>query len=699
MPDTEPGEPKTLLEAALGYAREGYRVLPLHDTHVGVCSCGGGDPCPPGPGKHPRIQRWQHKATTDEAVIRSWWRKWPHANVGTLMGDGRFVIDVDVKHGDKGLESFKALQNKLGELTETRHTSTPSGGFHREFLGDVPSWGKTETSRFAPGIDIQSTGTMVVRAPSRTTVGEYAVVDGRAPVPCPEAWLIALRNKKAAGEKGPMKVPEKIRDGTRDTTLFQLACSLQGQGLPYNAVLAAVRETNREICDPPKPEKIVVEKVKRAFTYDAPEPLTTAKRQAVLAELLQQYIYITELERFYNRTTGEMWKDTQLRDYHAPRFDLKGRGVAGLLLKSPDLERVVALTYAPGQPLLIEEDGRHKLNEWRPGNVVPAPGDPKPYLEHVAYIFDDDEGAIKHFLDWCATHYQKPGTKIRHALVLQGIQGIGKSYLAYVMRLVLGPHNVEPLEAETLKSSFNSWARGKQLVVIEEMMTFGRMDVMNKLKPWITQDEITINQKYLHTYTLPNRMNFLLLTNHENAIVLRDRKDRRYWLWYSNAVETKSPQYYNELFRWTAQNAGVIAQCFLDRDLSGFSADRAPPMTTAKQQLIRADRPEWELWVIQKIKRGEHPFDRDLIAIKDVQDAVAESEDVRSIAVSQATVTIALNAMGAVRCGQVRLQGSEKVRLWAVRHPEQWKTATEKALREHYLQGKPAEEERGDIPF
>jgi hypothetical protein len=44
--------------AALTYARKGWRVFPLYEPHGSGCSCG--NPECGKPGKHPRIKDWQH---------------------------------------------------------------------------------------------------------------------------------------------------------------------------------------------------------------------------------------------------------------------------------------------------------------------------------------------------------------------------------------------------------------------------------------------------------------------------------------------------------------------------------------------------------------------------------------------------------------------------------------------------------------
>src|SRR5688500_13140994 len=77
------GEPQfedSPLEAALTYAREGWAVFPCHNIERGVCTCGKGKECG-APGKHPRTTHGHIDATTNENTIRSWWGRWPTANV------------------------------------------------------------------------------------------------------------------------------------------------------------------------------------------------------------------------------------------------------------------------------------------------------------------------------------------------------------------------------------------------------------------------------------------------------------------------------------------------------------------------------------------------------------------------------------------------------------------------------------------
>src|SRR5689334_11740367 len=119
-------ESALLINAALHYARRGWRVLPLHTIRPDSrCTCG--KACGRNAGKHPRLKDWPTLATTDADVIRRWWQWWRQANVGIATGAGLLVLDVD---GDVGIESLAALERQHGLLPDTPRSLTGGGGVH-----------------------------------------------------------------------------------------------------------------------------------------------------------------------------------------------------------------------------------------------------------------------------------------------------------------------------------------------------------------------------------------------------------------------------------------------------------------------------------------------------------------------------------------------------------------------------------------
>jgi putative DNA primase/helicase len=180
-----------LLEAALAYARKGWKIIPLHwPTSDGGCSCRRPD-CEH-IGKHPRFKDWQALATTDEGTIRRWWREAPHANIGLPTGqiNGLIVLDVDAG----GADTIDAY----GGFADTLWCQTSSGAHH---YFAHPGGTIANRIKFLPGLDVRGDGGLVVVPPSRHASGtRYQwLSDPDRPLEPPPQWLLdALRQPTPA---------------------------------------------------------------------------------------------------------------------------------------------------------------------------------------------------------------------------------------------------------------------------------------------------------------------------------------------------------------------------------------------------------------------------------------------------------------------------------------------------------------------
>lgn len=194
-----------MLELALWYASQGWRVLPLHSVIIddaGVpigCSCGNQRGCDPAKakkpswGKHPRLQSWQTKATTDESTIRSWWARWPDAQVGIATGPASDLLVLDVD-GDDGFASLGKLEAAHKKLPDTYVVETGSGGLHFYFrwpaeLGDRKLLNQAGFLADHPGLDWRVDRGQVAAPPSRNRAGTYLLANAAPPAELP-GWLL-----------------------------------------------------------------------------------------------------------------------------------------------------------------------------------------------------------------------------------------------------------------------------------------------------------------------------------------------------------------------------------------------------------------------------------------------------------------------------------------------------------------------------
>ncbi len=253
-----------LVGAAMAYARRGWPVLPLYSVIEGKCSCG--DLNCKSPGKHPRLEGWTKKATTNEAQIRAWFTQWPNSNVAILLGkaSGLVAVDVDGKAGMDWIESI----DPTGAII-----ASSGKEFHRHYIFRTPDTPIKTRIRLRTEVDFLAENRFLVVAPSRHHSGstyEFLNLDGQAPGPLP-AEVLAILNESAAKPKKSEPSGATIRAGNRNSTLTSLAGKMRRDGFSMEAILAALRETNKERCSPPL-EEAEIEGIANSISNYDPAP-------------------------------------------------------------------------------------------------------------------------------------------------------------------------------------------------------------------------------------------------------------------------------------------------------------------------------------------------------------------------------------------------------------------------------------------
>ena len=244
-----------------------------------------------------------------------------------------------------------------------------------------------------------------------------------------------------------------------------------------------------------------------------------------------------------------------------------------------------------------------------------------------------------------------------------------------MLELILGQHNVRIIGMPELSSSFNGWVEGVQVVRVEEMMALGRRELMNKLKPLITESTVMVNQKGIQTYTIPNHVNLLLFSNHSDALRL-DPDDRRYGVIHC-PVSRRPKSYYRELFDWTNENGPALLHYFLERDVSEFDSKAPPLMTESKGEMIEASRDPLQALMMMRVEAREHPFEHDLVVVAHLVEAMSLDRAFSGLKVNVNTVSLALRQMAPGCRRQVRLSNGTRPRIRAVRNQEAWGARSE----------------------
>ena len=210
--------------------------------------------------KTPLTKNGCKDATTDAAIVKAWWQKYPNANVGIATGiksGGLFVIDLDIDE-DKGINGYQTLRDwerENGELPDTWSSITGRGGYHLFFKTSKQI---SNRAGILEGIDIRGEGGYIVAPPSTHQNGrkyewEYAPEDFILPEANEVVFQLLETGRKEHTEV--FQLPDSIISGKRNETMFRFACSLQAKGLPDEAIEASVKAVNETKCQPPLQEK------------------------------------------------------------------------------------------------------------------------------------------------------------------------------------------------------------------------------------------------------------------------------------------------------------------------------------------------------------------------------------------------------------------------------------------------------------
>lgn len=213
-------------------------------------------------------------------------------------------------------------------------------------------------------------------------------------------------------------------------------------------------------------------------------------------------------------------------------------------------------------------------------------------LDHLEKLIAEPEYRTI-ILDYIAYMVQFPGRKIRWCPLIQGAEGCGKTLMARLLEAVLGEDNVALVSNDAIRSEWNDWAFGHQVIVIPEAYVAGRarMDTMNRLKDLVTDDRISITKRNTSVRTVHNRSNYIMFTNHRDALVLM-QGSRRYFILMSplqteEQVKALGDDYFEKLFDVIHEQAAGLRAFFEEWEISDdFPADGRAPKTKYLQEMI-----------------------------------------------------------------------------------------------------------------
>jgi hypothetical protein len=284
--------------------------------------------------------------------------------------------------------------------------------------------------------------------------------------------------------------------------------------------------------------------------------------------------------------------------------------------------------YMPAAAETFDMFGLEWVNMYRPESVPEVPATPSQddldAIETVklhlnTYLADQRERDL--LLSFIAWNVQHPGVKVRWAPYIHGVPGDGKSFFSELVAVAMGGQNVRMLNGSTLESNFTDWAVGYAMVAIEEMKQHGhnRYDIMNRVKPVITNTTIEVHPKGKASYTAPNVSNYMIFSNYLDGAPV-DEGDRRYMFLSSQLTSDRARElteagYFKTLFDAVQGHAGAIRAWLLQYPLHPeFDANGRAPDTAVKNTVIEMSKSDLECAAEELIENGIDGVCRDVIS-------------------------------------------------------------------------------------
>lgn len=288
------------------------------------------------------------------------------------------------------------------------------------------------------------------------------------------------------------------------------------------------------------------------------------------------------------------------------------------------ITKVTNMRFLPDRPFgdqTEDEFGRIGVNVYRPARYVGIPGDVTPFLDHLARVLpvQRDRDILLAFMAQCI---QRPGVKVKWAVVIQGVEGLGKTLFEYIMAAALGPSYVHVPAAKELTEGggkFNGWMRNKLMIIINEVKSDEKRELVEVMKPWITDKRIEMQNKGQDQDMADNPTNWLMFTNHKDAIPI-SVNGRRYAIMYS-ALQSSSDlarlgmtdEYFSKLYDW-AESGGMahvvdyLMKYAVPADLDGKIGCTRAPRTSSTDEALAESRGWLETMILEAVERQDQGF-------------------------------------------------------------------------------------------
>jgi hypothetical protein len=285
--------------------------------------------------------------------------------------------------------------------------------------------------------------------------------------------------------------------------------------------------------------------------------------------------------------------------------------------------------FMPGMEPLYKLNDIAYVNTYTDAGIPELPGEISPvehqaisiFLGHFEHLIANERDR-RLFLDFITYIVQNPGHRVNWAILLQGTEGDGKSFFSFILKAILGESNVNVIPGKALEEKFNPWAENALVCFVEDVRLHGnnRFDVVNTLKPMITNATVTIRRMNTNVYEVINTVSYITTSNLKDALPVGGEDSRFFPIFTRyqsqpaiNAFKAANPDYYPRLWA-TANFAGAIRKFLLERTISDdFNAKDRAPASSYRREMIELNRTPEQRALLDAIEESFAPDFSDLL--------------------------------------------------------------------------------------
>ena len=387
------------------------------------------------------------------------------------------------------------------------------------------------------------------------------------------------------------------------------------------------------------------------------------------AEWFKDCYFVEREGRIFNKS-GRFMNATQFNGcYGGKQFEISSVGKltdepwkAALRSTCWTIPKVDHTRFLPDRPtfeIVTDKLKRRGLNTYIPATIDAAPGDLKNWFDWIDRILPNKTDQ-KLLFDYLAHCVRFPGFKMQYAILIQSAEGIGKTIFKEVLANALGDMYVySPKAPELVKSgsTFNAWQRNKLMILVDEIKIDERRELIEILKPMITDARIEVQAKGQDQDMEDNAANWIFFSNFKDAIPVH-MNGRRYAIFFS-ALQSSADilkagmdaAYFNNLWKWLREGGGIqaITHWLINYNIERGAVPVRAPETSSHAEAIAITRSPLECMISDCINDGVTGFRGGYISTAAVI-AKAKAAGIRQP--NTRTVQNCLEQMGFVHLGR-----------------------------------------------